>query len=171
MTSIAELDGCSPVEFVRLLDGVYEHSPWVAERAARRRPFSTLERLHASLQEEVLAAPEKDQLDLICAHPELIGQQAPAETMSVESRSEQGSVGLNRSTEAEIEQMRELNRTYRARFGFPFVIAVRGLSRDDIVTEMRRRTQCSPAEEFHECLQQIGKIARMRLERLIMTAR
>jgi 2-oxo-4-hydroxy-4-carboxy-5-ureidoimidazoline decarboxylase len=164
---LAAVDQLAEDAFIALLGGVYEHSPWVAERAARRRPHHTVETLARVMQEEVLQAGVDAQLALIRAHPELIGRPAPSDLITDESRSEQASAGLDRSTEQQMQEMRALNRGYRERFGFPFIVAVRGLARDDIVAQLRQRSTRSRSEEFARCLEEIGKIARFRLDALL----
>jgi 2-oxo-4-hydroxy-4-carboxy-5-ureidoimidazoline decarboxylase len=161
--SMSRLDEVSEEEFVSLLSGVYEHSAWVAERVVRGRPYRTIENLARALHEAVARAGQDEQLDLICAHPELVGRLADSDAVTLESRSEQAQAGLDRSSEAQIEEMRELNRRYRERFGFPFIVAVRGLARDDIVALLKARTERTVSEEFGQCLLEIGKIARLRL--------
>jgi len=164
VTSLDTVDRLPASEFIALLGGIYEHSAWVAERAAAGRPYRTIERLAEAMQREVLAASLSEQLALIRAHPELIGRLSATDLVTEQSRSEQASAGLNRSTVAEMEEMRALNRAYRERFGFPFIVAVRGLSRDEIVAQIVRRTRRGEVEELAECLTEIGKIARLRLE-------
>ncbi len=163
MITVREANDLPEAQFVALLGGVYEHSPWVAQRAARGRPHASFEALADAMHQAVLQAPPDAQLALIRAHPELIGKLAPIAQITDESRSEQASAGLDRSTEPQMEEMRELNRRYRERFGFPFIVAVRGLSRDQIVARIRERTARTREQEFEECLAEIGKIARLRL--------
>ena len=161
--SMSRLDEVSEEEFVSLLSGVYEHSAWVAERAVRGRPYRTIENLARALDHAVARARQEEQHALICAHPELVGKLAASDAVTLESRSEQAAAGLDRSSEAQMEEMRELNRLYRERFGFPFIVAVRGLGRDEIVALLKERMKRGVGEEFEQCLLEIGKIARLRL--------
>jgi len=166
MPTLAHINAVHAGDFVALLASVYEHSPWVPERAAPLRPFSSVDQLARALQEAVLDAEPDEQLALMYAHPELVGRVAPASLTTV-SRAEQQAAGLNESTEAEVEELRAFNRVYRSQFGFPFVVAVRGLSRADIVARLILRSRNSRDEEFRNNLTEIGKIARLRLADLV----
>lgn len=169
-TTLAQLNACNTTNFVALLHGIYEHSPWVAQRAAARRPFATLAALKLALQDAVRSAAEAEQLDLIRAHPELAGTAAQALTR--ESRSEQAGAGLNHCSPAELAALQQLNADYRAKFGFPFIVAVKGphgcgLSRQEIIATFTRRLRNRRADELAECLRQIGRIAELRLNDLL----
>ena len=157
------LNGLSRPEFVARLGGIYEHSPWVAERAYTARPFATVETLHAAMQRAVLAAPAEEQLALIRAHPELLGK-LEAAALTKSSRSEQASAGLDRCTADEKARMQELNARYRERFGFPFIVAVKGLDWGAIIERMQARLPNSREDEIAAALHEIGRIARFRLE-------
>ncbi len=180
MLTLARLNVCSADEFAALLDGIYEHSPWVAERTAGQRPFPTLAALKYALQQTVCRADADTQLGLIRAHPELAGKETAAGTLSPASTEEQASAGLDgrrrdntkkddAEEDAELEQLGSLNAAYRARFGFPFVLAVkgqdgRGMPRAAIIAALRRRLCAQPADEIAESLRQIGRIAELRLD-------
>lgn len=165
MTTIRDLNDLSRAEFVARLGGIYEHSPWVAERAFDARPFDGLEGLHATMQAAMLAASRDEQLALIRAHPELLGRLEAAQ-LTESSRAEQRGAGLDRCTAEQRERMRALNEAYRAKFGFPFIVAVKGLDWAAIIERMEARLPNSPEEEFHAALREIGRIARFRLEAL-----
>ena len=152
--------------FQAQLDGIYEHSPWIAERAWDYQPFDSLDALHAALIVVVKQASRDEQLGLIRAHPELAGKEAEAGALTAASTAEQRGAGLNECTREELQRLRELNAGYRAKFGFPFVIAVKGLTRTQIMEAMQARTANSPEVEFQACLEQIYKIARFRLDAL-----
>ena len=162
---VEALNGLSRGEFVARLGGIYEHSPWVAERAYDARPFASIDALHGAMQAAVLAAPSGDQLELIRAHPELLGKlEAAALTQS--SRSEQAGAGLDRCTPGEKARMQELNGRYRDRFGFPFIVAVKGLDWAAIIERMEARLPNSREAEIAAALHEIGRIARFRLAAL-----
>jgi len=169
--SLERLDRAPPAEFVALLDGVYEHSPWVAERACARRPpggYRTLAALKRALVEAVREAGREAQLALLRAHPELAGKAMVARTLTTASSQEQGQAGLAACTPAEFEQIQRLNAEYQARFGWPFILAVRGprgsgLRRAEIIASLERRLAGSPEREFAECLRQVHRIAELRL--------
>ncbi|WP_051711289.1 2-oxo-4-hydroxy-4-carboxy-5-ureidoimidazoline decarboxylase [Andreprevotia chitinilytica] len=160
----AELSQLNQTEFIAALDGIFEHSPWVAERAWLHRPFASREALLQSLLDAMLHAERPLQLALICAHPELAGKAAIRGELTVESTQEQASAGLNACTPEEYAEIQQLNAAYRERFGFPFIVAVRGMSRGEIIAAMRLRVARHAEEEFAESLRQIGRIASLRLE-------
>lgn len=162
---VEALNGLSRDEFVARLGGIYEHSSWVAERAYAARPFASLDALHAAMQGAVMDSSPEEQLDLIRAHPELLGKlEAAALTQS--SRSEQASAGLDRCTPGEKARMQELNARYRDRFGFPFIVAVKGLDWAAIIERMQSRLPNSREAEIAAALHEIGRIARFRLAAL-----
>lgn len=161
--TLAELSTASQAAFVQALDGIYEHSPWVAERAWAARPFATVEALRAALAAAVAGAGQVDQLSLIRAHPELAGRAAVRGELAELSRQEQGSAGLDRCSPDEFARLTCLNAEYRAKFGFPFIIAVRCHTRANIIDALARRLANSVDEEFWECLGEIDRIAAIRL--------
>jgi 2-oxo-4-hydroxy-4-carboxy-5-ureidoimidazoline decarboxylase len=166
MKSIRDLNGVDRKTFVALLGHVFEHSPWVAQRAWDARPFASLDELHARMVAVMQSATREEQLALIRAHPELMGRLAQAQALSAESTREQAGAGLIDASDAELEKLASLNAAYRAKFGFPFIVAVRGLDRAQIAARLAERVRSSPDEEFAECLTQIARIARFRLEDL-----
>ncbi|MDE2325321.1 MAG: 2-oxo-4-hydroxy-4-carboxy-5-ureidoimidazoline decarboxylase [Betaproteobacteria bacterium] len=168
MMQLATFNTASQAEFSALLDGVYEHSPWVAMRAWDLRPFTTLAALKHALVQAVRDAGHEEQLRLIRAHPELAGKAAVAGTLTAESTSEQHRAGLAHCTPEEFARITQLNATYTERFGWPFILAVRGprgtgLSRAQILATLQRRVDHAADFEFAECLRQIHRIAELRL--------
>lgn len=161
---MAELSRLPQAEFAACLEGIFEHSAWVAERAWYARPFSDLQTLHQTLLEVIHAASHADQLALIKAHPELAGKEAARGTLTQASTHEQKGAGLDQCSASEIARLRTLNAAYRKRFGFPFVIAVKGLHRTQIMDEIEARCRNDSATEFSTCLREIGKIAGFRLD-------
>jgi 2-oxo-4-hydroxy-4-carboxy-5-ureidoimidazoline decarboxylase len=166
--TLAELSTASQATFVQALDGIYEHSPWVAERAWSARPFATLEALSAALSAAVAAADRGTQLALIRAHPELVGRAAVGGELTELSRQEQEGVGLDRCSPEEFVRLTSLNQAYQAKFGFPFIIAVAGHTRASIIEALERRLHNSADEEFRESLRQIERIAAIRLRDRIL---
>ena len=163
-----QLNAASPADFVALLDGTYEHSPWIAERAAAARPFATPAALKVALARVVREASVDEQLGLIRAHPELAGKAAVAGRLTAESTNEQSKAGLTACTPEEFAKLQRLNADYNARFGFPFILAVRGprgtgLTRQQIIDTFERRLRAHPDVERAECLRQIHRIAEIRL--------
>ena len=165
MISMATVNALPREAFVARLGGIYEHSPWVAEGAWDARPFADLDALHGAMQAVVRAAPAARQQALIDAHPELLGR-LEAALLTESSRAEQAAAGLDRCTAGEKARMRELNARYRAKFGFPFVVAVRGLDWAGIIARMERRLANDRDTERATALDEIGRIARRRLEAL-----
>lgn len=172
MLSLTDLNAATPSEFVRLLEGLYEHSPWVAERAAAWRPFASRAALQWGFVRAVREAGLEAQRTLLCAHPELAGQALRSGELTTESRNEQARVGLTHCTIDELSRLQQLNAAYRAQFGWPFIVAVRGprgtgLSPEQIIATLERRLHAQPAAEWAECLRQVHRIAELRLnERL-----
>ncbi len=160
--SVAQINLLDREQFVARLGGIYEHSPWVAERAWLRRPFASVDSLHEAMQGVVESANTQRQLALIRAHPELLGKLAAAE-LTESSRTEQASAGLDRCTAAERSQLQELNQAYLEKFGFPFVVAVRGLNWGDIIARVSERLQYRRDQELQIALKEIGRIAGFRL--------
>jgi N-carbamoyl-L-amino-acid hydrolase len=153
---------------LQLLDGLYEHSPWVAETALAARPFQSLAQLKYVMAEVLQAASQEKKLRLIRAHPELAGKAMPGQNLTATSASEQGQAGLSGCTPEEFERLQQLNADYNAKFGFPFILAVRGprgtgLNRQQIIATFARRLQNPPDFELQECLRQIHRIAELRL--------
>lgn len=154
--------------FVQQLDGIYEHSPWIAQRAFAQRPFRTLAQLKLALVAVVRRATKEEQLGLIRAHPELAGKAAVAGQLTAESTGEQSRAGLTHCTPEEFAQLQQLNADYNAKFGWPFILAVRGpraqgLSRTQIIETFERRLHGHPDTEFAESLRNIHRIAEIRL--------
>lgn len=166
---IADINGLDRTAFVSALGEVFEHSPWVAEAAWEQRPFADVESLHKAMVAAVDAAGEVRQLKLLRAHPELAGKAAIRGELTADSTREQAGAGLAQCTPQEFARLQELNTRYRDKFGFPFIIAVKGLGRGEIIDEFARRVEHSRASEFEECLRQIAKITRHRLDALFST--
>ena len=156
-------------EAVALLDGLYEHSPWIAEQALAQRPFTSLAQLKHACAQVLAAAPREAQLGLIRAHPELAGKAMVAKSLTAESTNEQTKAGLTQCTAAEFEKIQKLNADYNAKFGFPFILAVRGprgtgLNKAEIIATFERRLHGHTDFERAECLRNIHRIAEIRLQ-------
>ena len=165
---LSTINSVSAREFVAAFGGVFEHSPWAAERAYAARPFASIDALHAAMLDCVRRAAPEEQLALVRAHPELAGREAVTGTLTGDSTSEQGRLGFASLAPAEFERMSQLNRRYRDKFGFPCIIALRlHATRDAVVAEIERRISNEAATELNNALGQIGHIARGRLARLV----
>jgi 2-oxo-4-hydroxy-4-carboxy-5-ureidoimidazoline decarboxylase len=163
MPKLAELNAIEAAEFTRIVGPVFEHSPWVAARTAAQRPFPSREALHAALVSTVAKATEDEKLALIRAHPDLIGDAH----LTAASQAEQASAGLQDVHAEEAAQFREYNRQYRERFGFPFVICARLNKKEAIAQAFPVRLCNSREEEMDTALQEISKIAELRLKDLV----
>lgn len=151
-----------------LLDGLYEHSPWIVQAALAQRPFRSLAQLKYALVQVLAKASNEQQLALIRAHPELAGKAMVAQSLTAESTNEQNKAGLTQCTPEEFARIQQLNADYNARFGFPFILAVRGprgtgLSKQDIIATFARRLLKHPRFEQAEALRNIHRIAEIRL--------
>ena len=171
-TTLPHLNRCPPAAFVAALQGVYEHSPWIAERAAAMRPFASVAALKQALQAVVMQSSKEEQLALLRAHPELAGKAAIAGALTAESTGEQAASGLDRCSLDEYARLQELNTQYGDKFGFPFILAVkgptgRGLTRAAIIATFARRLENSLDAELAECLRQVHRIAEIRLNALL----
>jgi len=166
--TLARLNTSSQAEFTAALDGVYEHSRWIAEAAWSQRPFASLAQLKHALVTVLRDAGQSAQLTLIRAHPELAGKAMVAKTLTAESSHEQGRAGLTECTPAEFAHLQGLNAAYNKKFGFPFTIAVRGprgtgLTRHEIIKTFERRLNNHADFELAECIRNIHRIAEIRL--------
>lgn len=164
MMSLAEVNAMPEDEFVRRFGDIAERSPWVAERSAAARPFQSREAMVATFQTVVRDASETDRLALIRAHPDLAGRAAIAGDLTQDSRKEQAGAGLDRLTPQEFARFHELNSRYRARFGIPFIFAVKGATKQQILASFEERIGNHPAVEHANALDQVCRILRFRIE-------
>ena len=172
MSTLSDLNTCPADVFVDTLRGIYEHSPWIPQRAASQRPFASIAALKFALQGVVATASVDEQLGLIRAHPELAGKAAIAGKLTAESSSEQARSGLHLCSATEFAALHQLNADYNARFGFPFILAVKGptgqgFTRDAIIATFTRRLKNQRQDEIAECLRQIHRIAELRINDLL----
>jgi 2-oxo-4-hydroxy-4-carboxy-5-ureidoimidazoline decarboxylase len=165
--TLDELNRLDPDAFTAALGGIYEHSPWVAAAAAQQRPFADVDALARAMARVVADAGEARQLALIRAHPELAGKAMVRDALTADSSGEQTAAGLTQCSPAEFARLTALNARYNARFGFPFILAVRGFDRAGVIAEFERRVNDDRATEFAACLAQIDRIARLRLDALV----
>jgi OHCU decarboxylase len=168
-TSLAELNEAPKSEFMRVLGDVVEHSPWVAERAFGRRPFLSLDDLNSKLMDCIRESSDAEKIALFNQHPELAGREALAGEMTENSTSEQGRLGLARLQPSQYQRLTRLNRDYRARFGFPFITALR-LHRDldSVMREGETSLNNGLEGEIDRTLKQISAIVHGRLCRLFL---
>ena len=163
MLNLAELNALSRDEFARTVGPVFEHSSSIAERAAERRPFRSVDELHQALCAVVAESSAEDKLRLIRAHPDLVGNAV----LTAESSGEQRAAGLTSLTPEEIRRFREYNSQYRERFGFPFVICARLNKKEAILRAFPERLEHAREKEIETALAEIYKIAELRLRDLV----
>jgi beta-ureidopropionase / N-carbamoyl-L-amino-acid hydrolase len=167
-THLQQLNAASQDEATAMLEGIYEHSPWIAQQALSKRPFAKLATLKYAMAQVVSQASRDQQLGLIRAHPELAGKAMVSQSLTAESTNEQSKAGLTHCSPEEFAKLQQLNQDYNAKFGWPFILAVRGprgvgLSRQQIIATFERRLNGHPDFELAECLRNIHRIAEIRL--------
>ena len=167
MIRIDEINQSAATRFVELLGAIFEHSPWVAELVHPERPFTSRSELHQVMAAAVKRAPEVQRMALLCQHPELAGREADAGTLTDDSKREQSGAGLDQCTPDELLTIKALNQAYRAKFDFPFIIAVTGLDKFQIIAAMEQRLENSAELEFDTAIGEVEKIARIRIDALI----
>jgi len=165
--SLPQLNAADLAGFTAALGGIYEHSAWVAERAAALRPFADVDTLAAAMAGVVAAASEDEKSALILAHPDLAGRLARAGALAPSSAGEQAGLGLDRLPDAEFEMFDRLNTAYHTRFGFPFIIAVKRHTRASVLAAFHVRLENDQATERATALREIDMIARLRLDALL----
>ena len=158
--NLAEINALPAAAFLSAFAAVAEHSPWVAERAAAARPFASREAMVEAFQAAISRATRAEQEALILAHPDLAGRAR----LAVFSQREQRGAGLDSLLAEELARFEDLNQRYRARFGFPFILAVKGADKKRILAAFEERIGGAPEEEFWTALAQVMRIARFRLE-------
>lgn len=166
--TLDRINTATHAEALAMLDGLYENSPWIAENALAARPFQSLAHIKHAMASVLRAAGKQAQLDLIRAHPELAGKAMVSKSLTAESTHEQNAAGLTQCTPQEFTAIEQLNRDYNAKFGFPFVLAVRGargngLNKLQIISTFARRLHNHPDFEQAECLRNIHRIVELRL--------
>jgi 2-oxo-4-hydroxy-4-carboxy-5-ureidoimidazoline decarboxylase len=164
---VAAINSMDRPAFVQKFGGIFEKSPWVAEKAFEKAPFTSVDEMHMAMVNVVKYAPLPSQLTLLQNHPDLAGKEAQAGAMTASSVTEQASAGLNALSKPEMSQISELNAAYKAKFGFPFIIAVRMHTKEGIFFDFRRRLQNDTQTEYSNDLQNVYAITRLRLESLL----
>ena len=166
--TLDQINNAPRPEALQLLDGLYEHSPWIADQALAARPFQSLAHLKHAMTVVLKNAGRQAQLDLIRAHPELAGKAMVSQSLTTESNHEQKTAGLTQCSSQEFATIQQLNTDYNAKFGFPFILAVRGtrgngLTKQQIISTFARRLQNHPEFELAECLRNIHRVVELRL--------
>ncbi|MFO1088259.1 MAG: 2-oxo-4-hydroxy-4-carboxy-5-ureidoimidazoline decarboxylase [Hyphomicrobiales bacterium] len=162
--NVAAVNAMSAPRFVDVFGGIAEHSPWVAERASVGRPFATVQAMATAFHRAILDSSVEEQLALLRAHPDLAGRAAVAGNLTQASRGEQAGAGLDRLSAEEFARFTDLNDRYRARFGFPFILAVKGADKHAILAAFEARIGNDRETELATALEQVARIVRFRLE-------
>lgn len=168
--TLSEINAFGQSEFVHFIGAVFEHSPWIAETTCAQRPFAGLEKLHTALCDTVKSSGEEKKLALIRAHPDLVGRLALAGQLTKESTGEQASAGLDKLSPEEIELFQKNNADYKNKFGFPFIVCARLNKKDAILKGFSSRLKNSRTQEIQAALEEIFKIAELRLRDLVSSA-
>lgn len=161
--TLQQLNDFTQAQFTERLADIFEHSPWVAEQTWANRPFSNIEALHAAMCAILANADSAAQLQLIRAHPQLAGKAAISGELTAASTQEQHAAGLNQCSPEEFAQITQLNAAYNDKFGFPYILCVRGHTRRSIIVDMTARINNTRVAEISEALRQIEHIAAFRL--------
>jgi 2-oxo-4-hydroxy-4-carboxy-5-ureidoimidazoline decarboxylase len=165
VTTLAALNAADRPAFVAAIGDIFEHAPWVAERAWPARPFASVAALHDAMMAAVRAAPRDEQIKLLRGHPELGGKVARAGAMTDDSKAEQGGLGLDRLNDADFARFERANAAYAKKFGFPFIVCVRNHgSAGSIIAAFEARVGNDVETEFAAALAEIGQITRLRLD-------
>ena len=165
MTALAEVNAMALKDFLAVYGDVAEHSPWVARKAAGRRPYAKRDDMVAAFESVVKAAPREAQLALICAHPDL----ATKAKLTEDSTREQAGAGLGALSAEEFARFTGLNTRYKRKFGFPFIFAVKGATKQQILASFEERVDKPPDEEFAIALAQVCRIFRFRIEDRVLS--
>lgn len=165
--SLAMINALDPADFEARLGHACEHAPWVARRAAARRPFASRDDLHRAMIDAIADASEAERLAVLRQHPELAGKAAIAGDLTADSRREQSGAGLDRLTPEEYRRFHDLNRAYTEKFGFPFILAVKGKTKHEILAAYAARIDNDRATEFDTALEQVGRIIGFRLADIV----
>jgi 2-oxo-4-hydroxy-4-carboxy-5-ureidoimidazoline decarboxylase len=165
--TLAELNAMDERTFAAALGDIFEHSPWVAEFAGAARPFSSLDALYQAMTDAVRRAGYDRQSALIARHPDLAGKAARDGTITTDSKVEQASAGLDRLSEDEFNRFHRLNEAYRTKFGVPFIVCVRRHGKESILRQFERRLANESAAERNTALNEIFRIAALRLDQRV----
>ncbi len=161
--TVSELNQAGRDDFTDAVGFAFENSPWIAQKAWERRPFASVDDLHAAMVTAVEQAPQETRIELIAAHPDLAGRVAREGRLTAASAGEQSSAGLDRLSKEELARFERLNQAYRARFSFPFVICARENTKDSILAALEKRSRNDRPAEIATALREIAKIAYLRL--------
>ncbi len=165
MKAIDEINKLSRSEFVEIFANIFEKTEWIAERLHKQKPFNNFKDLCTKMTRIFEIASKKTQLKVIRAHPDL-ADKVTVNLLTSNSRTEQNNAGLNQCSEEEFNEFNNLNKLYKQKYGFPFVVAVKGKNKIEILSEFKKRILNSVDDEFNEAVTQVSKIANLRLNEI-----
>ena len=165
MKTIDKINKLSRSEFVEIFANIFEKTKWIAEKLYNQKPFDDFKDLCSKMLGIFETAGKETQLKILEAHPDL-ADKVTVNLLTSNSRSEQSNAGLDQCSEEEFNEFKNLNKSYRQKYGFPFIIAVKGKNKIEILSEFRKRILNSVDEEFNEAIIQVGKIANLRLNEI-----
>ena len=161
---INKINKLSKSEFIKVFANIFENASWIAEKLYDQKPFSGFKELSSKMIDIFETSPKERKLEILNAHPDL-GDKTKISSLTPDSKKEQNSAGLDQCTEDEFNEFKKLNDAYK-KFGFPFILAVKGKNRNEILNNFRKRVASKPEIEFNEAIKQVKKIASLRLEDL-----
>ena len=165
MNTIDKINKLSRSEFVEVFANIFEKTKWIAEKLYNQKPFDSFEDLFSKMLGIFETAGKETQLKILGAHPDL-ADKVTVNLLTSNSRSEQSNAGLDQCSEEEFNEFKNLNKSYRQKYGFPFIIAIKGKNKIEILSEFKKRILNSVDEEFNEAIIQVGKIANLRLNEI-----
>ena len=165
MSTIDKINKSSQSEFIKIFDNIFEKAKWIAEKLYNQKPFSDFEELSSKILNIFETATKEKQLKILNSHPDLADKTKIA-SLTTESREEQSNAGLDQCSEEEFNEFKNLNEKYKKKFGFPFIYAVKGKSKMEILSNFRRRISYDIKDEFIEAKKQVKKIASLRLNEI-----
>jgi 2-oxo-4-hydroxy-4-carboxy-5-ureidoimidazoline decarboxylase len=167
--SLSDLNACSGSDFVAALANIFEYSPWIAEQVALARPFAGVNQMFDAMKVVVDRAPSELRIAIIKAHPDLADKTQRAAGLTAESSAEQNGVGLDQLSNPENQAFERVNNAYRAKFGFPYIVCVRRHTKDSILRDFERRLQNDGNTEMQKSIEEICRIAALRIDQLVMS--
>ncbi len=165
MILINKINNLSQIKFNEIFANIFEKTKWIAERLYNQKPFNNFEDLCSKILEIFKTTSKKNQLKIIKAHPDL-ADKTKISLLNIDSRTEQNRAGLNQCSEKEFREFKNLNNEYKKKFGFPFILAVEGKNKTEILNKFKKRILNSADDEFKEAISQVCKIANLRLNKI-----
>ena len=165
MILINKINNLSQIRFNEIFANIFEKTKWIAERLYNQKPFNSFEDLCSKILEIFKTTSKENQLKIIRAHPDL-ADKTKISLLNIDSRTEQNKAGLNQCSEKEFREFKNLNNEYKKKFGFPFILAVEGKNKTEILNKFKKRILNSADDEFKEAISQVCKIANLRLNKI-----